>query len=36
MAQSGGGALIPIPKPILDGARALSAQVTRGLGGQLA
>jgi ribulose-5-phosphate 4-epimerase/fuculose-1-phosphate aldolase len=36
LAQSGGGALIPIPKPILDGARAQSAQVTRGLGGALA
>ncbi len=36
MAQSGGGALIPIPKPILEGARAQSAQVTRGLGGALA
>ena len=36
MAQSGGAALIPIPQPILDGARAQSAQVTRGLGGALA
>jgi ribulose-5-phosphate 4-epimerase/fuculose-1-phosphate aldolase len=36
MAQAGGGALIPIPKPILDGARAQSAQVTGGFGGQLA
>jgi ribulose-5-phosphate 4-epimerase/fuculose-1-phosphate aldolase len=36
MAQSGGGSLIPIPKPILDGARAQSRQVTRGLGGALA
>jgi ribulose-5-phosphate 4-epimerase/fuculose-1-phosphate aldolase len=36
LAQSGGGDLIPIPKAILDGARAQSAQVTRGLGGQLA
>ena len=35
-AQAGGGALIPIPKPILDGATAQRAQVTRGLGGQLA
>jgi ribulose-5-phosphate 4-epimerase/fuculose-1-phosphate aldolase len=35
-AQSGGGELIPIPKPILEGARAQSKQVTRGLGGQLA
>jgi ribulose-5-phosphate 4-epimerase/fuculose-1-phosphate aldolase len=36
MAQSGGGALIPIPKPILNGAIAQAKQVTRGLGGQLA
>jgi ribulose-5-phosphate 4-epimerase/fuculose-1-phosphate aldolase len=36
LAQSGGGELIPIPKAILDGARAQSAQVTRGLGGALA
>ena len=36
MAQTGGGTLIPIPQPILDGARAQSAQVTRGLGGALA
>jgi len=36
IAQSGGGALIPIAKPILDGTRAQSAAVTRGLGGQLA
>jgi ribulose-5-phosphate 4-epimerase/fuculose-1-phosphate aldolase len=36
MAQSGGGALNPIPKSILDGARAQAAQVTRGLGGALA
>ncbi len=36
MAQAGGGTLIPIPQPILDGARAQSAQVTRGLGGALA
>ncbi len=35
-AQSGGGALIPIPEPILAGARAQQAQVTRGLGGALA
>ena len=31
-AQSGGGTLIPI----IDGARAQSAEVTRGLGGALA
>ncbi len=36
MAQTGGGTLVPIPQPILDGARAQSAQVTRGLGGALA
>lgn len=36
LAQSGGGALVPIPQPILEGARAQSAQVTRGLGGALA
>jgi len=36
LAQSGGGKLTPIPQAILDGARAQSAQVTRGLGGQLA
>jgi ribulose-5-phosphate 4-epimerase/fuculose-1-phosphate aldolase len=36
LAQSGGAKLIPIPQAILDGARAQSAQVTRGLGGQLA
>ena len=36
LAQSGGGKMIPIPQAILDGARAQSAQVTRGLGGQLA
>ena len=35
-AQSGGAKMIPIPQAILDGARAQSAQVTRGLGGQLA
>jgi ribulose-5-phosphate 4-epimerase/fuculose-1-phosphate aldolase len=36
MAQTAGGTLIPIPQPILDGARAQSAQVTGGLGGALA
>jgi ribulose-5-phosphate 4-epimerase/fuculose-1-phosphate aldolase len=35
-AQSGGGELIRIPAPILDGIRAAAAQVTRGLGGSLA
>jgi len=36
MSQLGGGALIPIPKPILEGARAQAREVTRGLGGALA
>src|SRR5271166_705049 len=39
MAQSGGGELIPIPKPILDGARVQAGQAmrgARGLGGALA
>jgi ribulose-5-phosphate 4-epimerase/fuculose-1-phosphate aldolase len=36
LAQSGGAKMIPIPQAILDGARAQAAQVTRGLGGQLA
>jgi len=36
MAQAGGGELIPIAKPILDGAAAQRAQATRGLGGALA
>ena len=35
-AQSGGGKLISIPQPILDGARAQAKVVTKGLGGQLA
>lgn len=35
-AQSGGGRLIPIPEPILAGARAQQDKVTRGLGGALA
>jgi ribulose-5-phosphate 4-epimerase/fuculose-1-phosphate aldolase len=35
-AQAGGGELIPIPQPILDGARAQSKAVTKGLGGNLA
>ncbi len=35
-AQSGGVELVKIPQPILDGIRAQSAQVTRGMGGQLA
>jgi len=36
MAQAGGGRLISIPQPILDGARAQAAQVTGDLGGALA
>ena len=35
-AQAGGGELIPIPQPILDGAKAQMKQVTKGLGGNLA
>ena len=35
MAQSGGGELIGIPQPILDGVQAQAEQVTRGLGGSL-
>lgn len=35
-AQAGGGELISIGKPILDGIQAAAAQVTRGLGGALA
>lgn len=35
-AQSGGGQLLQIPAPILAGIRQQAAQVTRGLGGQLA
>ncbi|MDR3385607.1 MAG: class II aldolase/adducin family protein [Rudaea sp.] len=34
-AQAGGGDLIPITKPILDGVQAAAQQVTRGLGSQL-
>jgi ribulose-5-phosphate 4-epimerase/fuculose-1-phosphate aldolase len=36
MAQSGGAALLHIPRPILEGIMAQAEQVTRGLGGQLA
>ena len=35
-AQAGGGELVQIPRPILDGIVAAAAQVTRGLGGALA
>lgn len=35
-AQAGGGDLVPIAQPILDGARAQVAQVTKGMGGALA
>lgn len=34
-AQSGGGELLPIAQPILDGIRAQASQVTKGLGGAL-
>jgi ribulose-5-phosphate 4-epimerase/fuculose-1-phosphate aldolase len=36
LAQSGGSELLHVPRPILDGIMAGAAQVTRGLGGQLA
>ena len=35
MAQSGGGELVQIPQPILDGVQAQAEQVTKGLGGSL-
>jgi ribulose-5-phosphate 4-epimerase/fuculose-1-phosphate aldolase len=35
-AQAGGGELVPVAKPILDGARAQMSQATKGLGGQIA
>ncbi|MCY7389367.1 MAG: class II aldolase/adducin family protein [Burkholderiales bacterium] len=35
-AQAGGGELIPIPQPILDGAKHQAKLVTKGLGGNLA
>ena len=35
-AQAGGGELIPIPQPIIDGAQAQAKLVTKGLGGHLA
>jgi ribulose-5-phosphate 4-epimerase/fuculose-1-phosphate aldolase len=35
-AEAGGRELIPIPAPILAGAKAQAAQVTKGLGGMLA
>lgn len=35
-AQSGGATLIPIAQPIVDGIKAAAAQVTRGLGGNIA
>ena len=35
-AQAGGGELLPVAKPILDGVQAAAKQVTRGMGGQLA
>ena len=36
LAQSGGAALLEVPRPILEGIVAQAEQVTRGLGGQLA
>lgn len=36
LAQSGGGALTPVPQPIVDGIAAQAEQVTKGLGGALA
>jgi ribulose-5-phosphate 4-epimerase/fuculose-1-phosphate aldolase len=36
LAQSGGAALLQVAPPILEGIAAQAAQVTRGLGGQLA
>jgi ribulose-5-phosphate 4-epimerase/fuculose-1-phosphate aldolase len=36
LAQSGGAALLEVPRPIIDGIMAQAEQVTRGLGGQLA
>lgn len=35
LAQSGGGELTPIPKPILEGIRAQAAAVTKGMGADL-
>jgi ribulose-5-phosphate 4-epimerase/fuculose-1-phosphate aldolase len=35
MAQSSGGDLIQVPKPIVEGIQAQAEQVTKGLGGQL-
>ncbi len=35
MAQSGGGELVRIPQPILEGVQAQAEQVTKGLGGSL-
>jgi hypothetical protein len=36
LAQSGCSELLRAPQPIVDGITAAAAQVTRGLGGQLA
>jgi ribulose-5-phosphate 4-epimerase/fuculose-1-phosphate aldolase len=36
LAQCGGGELLRVPQPIVDGVMAAAQQVTRGLGGQLA
>jgi hypothetical protein len=35
-AQAGGGKLIPVPKPILDGIQKASKAVTRQAGGMIA
>lgn len=34
-AQAGGGELVPVPQPIVDGIQAQAAAVTKGLGGAL-
>ena len=36
MAQSGGGELVQVAAPIVEGIKAQVEQVTRGLGGQIA
>lgn len=35
MAQSGGGELVQVPQPVVDGIQAQAEQVTKGLGGEL-
>jgi len=34
-AQAGGGELVPVGRPVLDGMKAAVREVTRGLGGAL-